>query len=223
MNHNRRRAFTLIELLVVVAIIAVLAAILFPVFSNSRRTAQRSACMSNMRQIALALQQYVSDYDGHAPECDDTQTDGSAWWWVILHPYTKNDDIFVCPAWKYTEPPADRPQDAALKEPRNIGGIRGTYAWNEGLDNLPDHKTTGTAPDGFTWNPSTLAAVADGYNGFHLWKPTHFYPWGNPDHAIRGFHSKGSPVAFMDGSARYLPADLIVPQLFQPWDTTFRS
>jgi len=54
----KKRGFTLIELLVVIAIIAILAAILFPVFSRAREQARESACLSNAKQIGLAIQMY---------------------------------------------------------------------------------------------------------------------------------------------------------------------
>ena len=59
----KRCTFTLIELLVVIAIIAILAAILFPVFSQARDKARQSQCVSNLRNIAMAMGQYTNDYD----------------------------------------------------------------------------------------------------------------------------------------------------------------
>jgi prepilin-type N-terminal cleavage/methylation domain-containing protein/prepilin-type processing-associated H-X9-DG protein len=62
-----RKGFTLIELLVVIAIIAILAAILFPVFSKAREKARQTSCMSNQRQIDLAIQMYAQDNDESLP------------------------------------------------------------------------------------------------------------------------------------------------------------
>ena len=62
-----KRAFTLIELLVVIAIISILAAILFPVFQNVRENARQTACISNGKQIGLAVIQYTQDYDETMP------------------------------------------------------------------------------------------------------------------------------------------------------------
>ncbi len=64
----KKTAFTLIELLVVITIIAILAAILFPVFARARENARRASCMSNMKQIGLGILQYTQDYDERYPK-----------------------------------------------------------------------------------------------------------------------------------------------------------
>lgn len=62
-----KKAFTLIELLVVIAIIAILAAILFPVFAQAREQARTVSCLSNLKQIGLAVHMYAQDYDEQFP------------------------------------------------------------------------------------------------------------------------------------------------------------
>lgn len=57
----------MIELLVVIAIIALLAAVLFPVFARAREKARQTTCVSNLRQMGLALAQYIQDSDGAYP------------------------------------------------------------------------------------------------------------------------------------------------------------
>src|SRR5689334_14563129 len=66
-RSGRRNAFTLIELLVVIAIIAILAAILFPVFAQAREKARAISCLSNTKQLGLAVMMYVQDYDETYP------------------------------------------------------------------------------------------------------------------------------------------------------------
>ena len=58
-----RQAFTLIELLTVIGIIAVLAALLFPVFATARGKAREITCVSNLRQIGMAIKMYTQDHD----------------------------------------------------------------------------------------------------------------------------------------------------------------
>lgn len=72
------KGFTLIELLVVIAVIAILAAILFPVFAKSREKARRTSCLSNLKQIGNAYAMYRADYDGinvHYRMCPDRPGD----------------------------------------------------------------------------------------------------------------------------------------------------
>lgn len=63
----KRNAFTLIELLVVIAIIAILAAILMPVFAKARAKARQTTCLSNMRQLSMAISMYCTDHNGDGP------------------------------------------------------------------------------------------------------------------------------------------------------------
>jgi prepilin-type N-terminal cleavage/methylation domain-containing protein len=69
-RHSRGgRGFTLIELLVVVGMMAILAAVLFPVFAQARAQARQSTCASHLAQIARAGLLYLQDYDERFPSC----------------------------------------------------------------------------------------------------------------------------------------------------------
>src|SRR5271157_5159400 len=65
--HRESRGFTLIELLVVIAIIGILAAMLFPVFARARESARKIQCLSNVKNIAMAIQMYLADYSRFPP------------------------------------------------------------------------------------------------------------------------------------------------------------
>ncbi|MDW8368601.1 MAG: prepilin-type N-terminal cleavage/methylation domain-containing protein, partial [Abditibacteriales bacterium] len=64
-SQARTSGFTLVELLVVIAIVALLSAILLPVFAQAREKARQSACASNLKQLWLANLLYSADYDEH--------------------------------------------------------------------------------------------------------------------------------------------------------------
>ena len=94
--------FTLIEMLVVVAIISLLAAILFPVFSAVREKARAASCASNLKQIGLGLMQYQQDYDEQMPigayYTPANTTSLGAGWYGSIYPYVKSTDVARCPS-----------------------------------------------------------------------------------------------------------------------------
>jgi prepilin-type N-terminal cleavage/methylation domain-containing protein/prepilin-type processing-associated H-X9-DG protein len=102
----KRRGFTLIELLVVIAIIAILAAILFPVFAQAREKARQATCLSNLKQIGLAMMMYAQDYDEVLCNSYYVCTPGDPGcgglsalrWRDLIHPYMKNRDVRGCPS-----------------------------------------------------------------------------------------------------------------------------
>lgn len=99
-SSGKLSAFTLIELLVVIAIIALLAAILFPVFAQAREKARGISCVSNVKQIALALRMYAQDYDERYPfGRSDNWNPGEhyTWRWAVV-PYIKNNGVLRCPS-----------------------------------------------------------------------------------------------------------------------------
>lgn len=101
----KRRGFTLIELLVVIAIIAILAAILLPVFANAREAARSTKCIANLKQIAYAIKLYQDDYGNCYPHVASLRNPpaslvpyGSGCWMFMLRPYGKAKDLYRCPS-----------------------------------------------------------------------------------------------------------------------------
>jgi len=123
---RQRRGFTLIELLVVIAIIGILAAMLFPVFARARESARKTQCLANVKNIAMGVQIYLTDYDAFPPSehradaqqkfidwisedrgCTSTAGYRASWanpyirWPVVLDEYIKSREVWKCPSAKY--------------------------------------------------------------------------------------------------------------------------
>jgi len=181
-----RRGFTLIELLVVIAIIAILAAILFPVFARAREKARQSSCLSNTKQIGLAVLQYVQDYDETFPGSNIPP----AHWYGAVQPYINNAQVFICPS--------------ASDRDNAYGG----YGYN-------DYGTTGSNGLGWRTNYSSqlgpkLAEIEQPASMFMVGEPQ------GETHVFRGYlstsycpsdrHNGGSNVVHVDGHSKWYNA-----------------
>ena len=90
----KTRGFTLIELLVTIAVIAILAALLFPALARSKEAARRAACASNLRQTQLALHLYASDHNGAMP----ARMAAATAWPEEMRAYLGGGAVLHCPS-----------------------------------------------------------------------------------------------------------------------------
>lgn len=163
----KRTGFTLIELLVVIAIIAILAAILFPVFARARANARRTTSLSNLKQIGLAVAQYLQDNDGRYPASvterqgdNPTTAEGAAVWSIRakLQPYVKSHQLFKdpsAPAW-----PANAGTATGIFYPTDYGfhNNDGKFASGHAWYKTPDYATSDKRTFGFN-DDTTESAI----------------------------------------------------------------
>jgi prepilin-type N-terminal cleavage/methylation domain-containing protein/prepilin-type processing-associated H-X9-DG protein len=230
---NRRKAFTLIELLIVIAIIALLAAILFPVFARARESARRASCLSNLKQIGLGIMQYTQDYDDRLPQAlydsldtySGTEitpaksfytTTGSygknryLTWMDFVYPYVKSTQIFVCPSASVdtSTTPVRKPTDTPSYGYNNAFGGKFNYYGSYG-------GTTYGAPTGSIALSSIARAaetimVLDYYDpGAITATPYSHMNWvRNADQKVKNRvipHLEGGNVAYADGHVKWVP------------------
>ena len=217
---QRLNGFTLIELLVAISIITILASILFPVFAQARQAAHKTVCLSNQKQLGLAVLMYTDDADGVFPGyVQDTwyrQGNATPIWCGMIQPYLKSTGVFTCPR--------------ATSETR-YGGTWGERGWpslglntNFGLwiwGGVPV-RVSQSAMDKPAKNvllsDSTSGAAAMGYRGYivNAWNPREGQ-CGIPT-VINGTgatlsdrHQVGSNVTLADGHANWKRIETIIP------------
>lgn len=218
-------AFTLVELLVVIAMVAILAAILMPVFAQAREKARQTACLSNLKQLSLANALYLQDYEAF-PAFSYVTAGQQIRWYNLLEPYTRNQPLFTCPSLPH------------LRFGRNMGyGYNYQYLGNSRTNcyNVPvtesqietpaatiaiaDSQGTGTRlcdnddpsdPDylnldclgnhGYSIDPPILPPCKAGGG------PNRYSSGGTPGlrSPIHPRHNGGGNVAFVDGHAKWM-------------------
>lgn len=201
------QGFTLIEILVVISIIALLAAILFPVFSQARERARRVSCLSNMRQLGIGLAMYAQDSDerlfffGH--DVDHSRTDAitplganrdNRWWNQIL-PYTKNTGgLIVCPSDSGRVPHTS--ENGQLGKPL----VPRSYIANRAVESLTLAQIE---------NPTEIIVVSekgDPFDDSWFEPPKNLYDKAGYDQPVLALsrHQSGANCIFFDGHAKWM-------------------
>lgn len=205
---NRKTGFTLIELLVTIAIIAIIAAILFPVFARAREKARQTVCMSNLKQLGIAWRMYADDHDetfplymcntrgnmGYCAICPPFAKHPTAWP-VAMWPYYKNSDILVCPSSREVIPQAphsliDRTTTPHSAMSYNTNGM----VMERSLAGIPE--------------PSrSVILVCHGWTNGQLGYRPFKAPWTSIGWDCASYprqHNGGANVLFVDGHVKWL-------------------
>jgi len=207
----KRKAFTLIELLVVVAIISILAAILFPVFARARENARRAGCLSNLKQIGLGWMMYAQDYDERTPRYNN--------WMNALQPYVKSGQVFVCPSAENTSVRGKSGTAGCDPTSRNSNlNFWGSYGMN--------HQFLSTVSVASIANTSRTIALAESSGKILVRQiyPTHYWNSTNtayndqcgdsttsytPGDGWATWHFEGNNTLFADGHAKWMKMEQI--------------
>ncbi|MCK5806624.1 MAG: DUF1559 domain-containing protein [Lentisphaeria bacterium] len=192
-NRGRESRFTLIELLVVIAIIAILAAMLLPALSQARGKARQSACINNLKQVALCYLMYADDSDEYFPGFVNQYTNPGPRvdWITLIKPYLNSDESLICPTSKFRVAP-NRWSTTITAWPLYYGVKIGT------IRRPTDKYLVGDAAGGRSGATVPITRTCINYYAF--------VPGGDANHTCRGHvypaHNHMVNMTYVDGHAQ---------------------
>jgi prepilin-type N-terminal cleavage/methylation domain-containing protein/prepilin-type processing-associated H-X9-DG protein len=229
MARHQKTAFTLIELLVVIAIIAIIAAILFPVFAQVREKARQTTCLSNLKQIGLAVMAYAQDYDETFVMANYATPDRTTnvLWMELLDPYVKSGipptlagveatrfkHVWYCPDLETTYPAGITPGNPARSYTANANLMPACGYLIMGRLGRPCTVPAPATMAGIQF-PAQLVVMAPGV-GSNVWTSGHdlnrcsaitapeYWDENSVYCAVRFRHSGGANYLLADGHARW--------------------
>jgi prepilin-type N-terminal cleavage/methylation domain-containing protein len=199
-------AFTLIELLTVMAILLALAALLLPVVSKAKTQSQRGTCVSNLRQVSLAIKMYADDNKDALPQLAQPSTAGDLVWigfrpivqnYLGIHRQASPDDkVFVCPADKFSVEWITEPYRAGPLYENTLTNFT-SYLFNGGNTKTnPQLPGIAGARMGSLQNPTKTVLDVEGsaFEGFSWHKP----------HKELLFRDSLNEVGYVDGHVDFV-------------------
>ncbi len=228
--RRKRLAFTLIELLVVIAIIAVLIALLLPAVQQAREAARRSQCKNNLKQIGLAMHNYLETTNQFPQNYDATRggSGGTSVSWITASlPYMDQAPLYNTVDFATTEPPATHHQGmnnpaAIIARVKVISGLlcpsnpqkavnasAGVYdgdGWNANSRNMDAARTDYVGNTGFIWTGWKDCPGSAALGGNNWQEPDRFYNDSNFNTGNNLLPRRGG-VFWLRGTARI--ADIV--------------
>jgi prepilin-type N-terminal cleavage/methylation domain-containing protein len=215
--RRNQQGFTLIELLVVIAIIAILAGMLLPALSKAKAKGQRTACLSNMRQVGLALTMYVEDHNGNMPPITRAVVNFALPqapdnFLKVLLPHVGSSastnaatPVYACPTLKPCPNPLYRPTRQS-----DSGNLANALVLQRKLAQIPNPTQIIVLQENWCrWNyllNQPEGTDADGYTQWHTWtdvKDTSTGWSGKPMEHFSNAHDGGGNLVHVDGHADY--------------------